>query len=187
MKVMAVLGSPRKKGYTSQIAEAFMESAQQAGAETKIFHLNRMNYRGCQGCNACKTKSETCVQEDDLTEVLHWMHEADVAVFAVPVYYWDVTGQFKCFFDRTWSLVKPDYTTNPRPSRLAPGKKAVLITAQGDVTDKHRDVVERYSTFLAMYGYKVQAIRAVECGLDAQADIGAHADEARELAAKLVK
>ena len=185
MKVMAVLGSPRKKGFTSQIAEVFIDFAQKQGAETKTFYLNQMNYKGCQGCNLCKTKTEKCVQEDDLTEVLEIMHQADVAVFAAPVYYWDVSGQFKCFIDRTWSLVKPDYETNPRPSRLAPGKKAVFITAQGDVLAKHQDVMERYSTFLTMYGYEVHGFRAVECGLEPKIHIGDYEKQALELAEKL--
>jgi multimeric flavodoxin WrbA len=118
MKITAVLGSPRKNGTTARIAQGFMEAATRAGAETKAHYLNGMKYRGCQGCNLCKTKTEQCVQKDDLTELFNDLTESDTAVFAVPVYWWDVPGQFKSFFDRMWSLITPDYMTNPKPSRI---------------------------------------------------------------------
>ena len=148
MKVVAILGSPRKKGASNRITQRFMDTAKDLGSETKTHYLNGMSYRGCQGCDACKNKAEQCVQKDDLTEVLTDLVDADVAVFSTPVYYSDVTGQFKSFFDRTWSFVKPDYMTNPKPSRLEPGKKAVIVVTQGDVPNKHQDVVERYFSFL---------------------------------------
>lgn len=186
MKVIAVLGSPRKRGASNRIAQRFIDAAKDMGFETKTHYLNGMNYRGCQGCDGCKTKAEHCVQKDDLTEVLTDLMEADVAVFATPVYYSDVTGQFKCFFDRTWSFVKPDYLTNPKPSRLAPGKKAVLIITQGDVVDKHRDVIERYFSFLTLYGYDVNVIRATECGMAPDVNVDDYIAQAEQLASQIV-
>ena len=186
MKVVAVLGSPRTNGASNRIAQRFMEIAKDLNSDTKTHYLNGMKYVGCQGCGACKSKSEQCVQKDDLTEVLNDLIEADVAVFATPVYYSDVSGQFKCFFDRTWSFVKPDYRTNPKPCRLAPGKKAVLVVTQGDVADKHRDVIERYFSFLTLYGYEVSVIRATECGMAPDVDIDNYIDKAGHLAAQIV-
>ena len=185
MKVVSILGSPRKNGTSARIAASFMDVARQSGAETKTHFLSGMKYGGCLGCNACKEKSERCVQKDDLTEVLGDLEDADVAVFAVPVYYWDVSGQFKCFFDRTWSLVKPDYITNPEPSRLAPGKRAVLILTQGDVEERHGDVAKRYGHFLRMYGYRLDVIRAAGLGMEADADVSECAARARELASEI--
>jgi multimeric flavodoxin WrbA len=186
MNVLAVLGSPRKNGFSSNIAHAFMEQAAEMGAETKTHYLNGLSFKGCQGCNVCKTKYDYCVQKDDLSSVLDDLHWTDIAVFATPVYYWDVPGQFKCFIDRTWSLVKPDYLTNPEPSRLTPGKKAVLIIAQGDVPAKHQDVTERYTAFLKLYGFDVHTIRATECGMEIKDTVAEYMDEAKKLAAHIV-
>jgi len=164
MKVTAILGSPNKNGATSTMARAFIHSAKASGAETKIHFLNRMNYQGCQGCHACKDQKESCVLKDDVTPVLTDMQTSDVMVFATPVYYWDVSGQFKCFFDRTWSLVKPDYKTNPDPVRIEKGKKALLITSQGDAEDKNLEVIKKYTTFLTLYGYETHSLRAFDMG-----------------------
>lgn len=186
MKVVVILGSPRKKGTSTRIALSFAEEAEKRGAQVKTHSLNKMNYKGCQGCDSCKTRSEACVLKDDLTEVLGDLADSDLAVLATPVYYWDVSGQFKCFIDRTWSFVKPDYMSNPAPSRLAPGKKAVLITTQGDVEAKHRDVAEKYESFLAWYGFETHVIRGVELSMDPDADVAPYAARARELAQALI-
>ncbi len=186
MKVTAILGSPRRRGASSRITEGFMQIATSLGSEIKTHYLNGMKYRGCQGCGGCKGKSERCVQKDDLTEVFDDLMDSDVAVFASPVYYSDVTGQFKSFIDRTWSLVKPDYLTNPKPGRLAPGKRAVLIVTQADVENKHEDVIKRYRGFLSLYGYKVDVVRAVECGMAPDVNVDKYIDQAKELASQIL-
>ena len=100
MKVTAILGSPRNNGVSSTLAHAFIKTAKKAGAATTVYPLNDMTFQGCQGCNICKTKKEYCILKDELTPVLVELMVSDIVVFATPVYYWDVSGQFKCFFDR---------------------------------------------------------------------------------------
>jgi multimeric flavodoxin WrbA len=163
MRVSAILGSPRKKGVTTTLATAFVDRMEKSGAETQRFFLNDMAFKGCQGCQGCKTRAGACVLEDDLTPALKSLQESDILLFATPIYYWDVTGQFKTFVDRTWSLVKPDYQTNPEPTYIGKGKKALLITSQGQVKEKHQDVVQKYAGFLTMYGYQCWTLRA--CGM----------------------
>jgi multimeric flavodoxin WrbA len=67
MKIVAVLGSPRVQGNSNTLARAFLQAAREQGAETHEYLLNQMDFQGCQGCRGCKTKSETCILEDDLT------------------------------------------------------------------------------------------------------------------------
>ncbi len=189
MIVTAILGSPRKKGATSTIAQSFVEEAESRGAEVKNYFLHGMDYKGCQGCHACKSKTEDCVMKDDLTATLEDIKTSDIVVFASPVHYWDVSGQFKSFFDRTWSFVKPDYKTNPEPSRVQKGKKAVLVLSQADMEDVHKDVYEKYSFFLSMYGFEVYLIRAVEMQNDASRiteAIKPYTTKAREIAAQMI-
>lgn len=186
MKVLTILGSPRKNGVTSRMAKRFNQVAETSGASVKTYHLGSLSFQGCQGCNACKSTSEACVLKDDLTQVLDEMQSADMTVFATPVYYWDVSGQFKCFFDRTWSFVKPDYKTNPEPLRLEKGKTAVLITSQGDVEEKHKEVAEKYAGFLSMYGYHTHTIRAFGAGMEQDTPIEPFIDMAGEKAREIV-
>lgn len=116
MNVVTLLGSPRSGKNSASIANRFTESAAQLGAETRTFELNRLNYRGCQGCYACKQSLDHCVLNDDLSEVLNAVKEADLVVLASPVYYGDISAQLKGFIDRSYSYLKPDYLSNPQPS-----------------------------------------------------------------------
>ena len=164
MKIVSLLGSPRSMGNSSTIAKRFMETAQQLGADTRTFELNRLNYRGCQGCYACKTTLDKCVLQDDLAEVLAAVSEADLLVLATPIYYGETTSQLKGFMDRTFSYLVPDYLSNPKPSRLTP-KKLVFIQTQGNPDEAmFADVFPRYAMFLKWEGFSdAQLIRA--CGI----------------------
>ena len=163
MKIVTLLGSPRSGRNSSSIANRFTETAVQLEAENRTFELNRLTYRGCQGCYACKKTLDHCVLNDDLSEVLTAVQEADLVVLASPVYYGDVTAQLKGFIDRSFSYLKPDYLTNSQPSRLSP-KKLVFVLVQGQPDEKlFADIFPRYEGFLKWTGFSdFRLIRA--CG-----------------------
>jgi multimeric flavodoxin WrbA len=186
MKVTAILGSPSKKGTTSTIAKNFIREAEKLGAKTKTYFLNEMNFRGCQGCHACKSIQDHCILKDDLTDALEDMKTSDIMVFATPIYYWDVTGQFKCFFDRTWSLVKLDYATNPDPTYIPKGKRALFITSQQADEEMHKDAVEKYLGFLAMYGFITDSIRAFGIKAENPQAIDPHIAKAKKIATRML-
>jgi multimeric flavodoxin WrbA len=168
MKIICLLGSPRNDGNSTTIAHKFIETAASLGAEVRIFMLNSLVYRGCQGCCECKTKRDQCVLQDDLTGVLEVLKEANVVVLAAPVYFGDVPGQVKKFIDRTYAYMLPNYVNNPKCSRLAPGKKLVLIITQGAPDESlFADVPNRYDGILrrVLNLAEVYLIRA--CGVGA--------------------
>lgn len=101
MKIVSLLGSPRTQGNSATIANRFTETAAKLGAETMTYELNRLAYQGCQGCYACKRGLEECVIEDDLTQVLAAVREADCVVLASAVYFGQITAQLKGFVDRS--------------------------------------------------------------------------------------
>jgi multimeric flavodoxin WrbA len=158
MKIVAVLGSPRPQGNSSTLARAFLQAAAARGAEVTEYLLNQLAYQGCQGCMACKTKRDTCILEDDLAPVLNAVKEADLLVLASPVYFGDLSGQMKCFFDRTYSYINPDFST-----RVPPGKKAVMVLVQANPDPaQFADIFPRYERWLKLYGCDpIHLLRAV--------------------------
>lgn len=164
MKIVSLLGSPRTEGNSSTIARHFLKTAAGLGANATAYELNRLAYRGCQGCYACKTTLDRCVLKDDLADVLDAVGEADAVLFASPVYYGDITSQLKGFMDRTFSYLVPDYRTNPQPSRLAP-KKLIFVLTQGHPDEAmFADIFPRYESFLKWMGFTdVKLIRV--CGI----------------------
>ncbi|MBM4285494.1 MAG: flavodoxin family protein [Deltaproteobacteria bacterium] len=149
MKIVAVLGSPRPTGNSNTLAQRFLETARQQGAETQVFMVNQMQFKGCQGCGSCKTKTDYCVVEDDLTPVYDAIREADLLLLASPVYFGDLSGQLKCFFDRFFAFADSDFS-----SRLRPGKKAVVILTQGHPDGAmFADIFPRYQQWFNMLGF----------------------------------
>jgi len=179
MKIVCLVGSPREKGNSATIAKRFCDTAEKFGAEIRTFTLNELEFRGCQGCMACKTNLDRCVLEDDLTAVLEAVRETDVLVLATPVYFWDVTSQLKAFLDRTFSFLVPDFMTNPNRSRLAPGKKLVFIQVQGNPDESmFNDIFPKFDYFFKGYGFgETHLIR--KCGVREQGEIKGHEDVMR--------
>jgi multimeric flavodoxin WrbA len=189
LKIACLLGSPRPRGNSATISARFLETAAGLGAEIRTFALNQLTYRGCQACFTCKTKLDRCVLKDDLTEVLESVRWADTMVIASPIYYGDVTGQVKCFIDRTYSFLTPDYITNPSPSRLQPGKKLVFVLTQGQSDpDRFAQVFPRYGSIMKLYGFDERhLIRG--CGLSANAtsaELEPYLRQAEEIAKKIL-
>ncbi len=161
MKVVALLGSPRPGSNSTAIARRVLQTAAEGGAETCAFELNRLTYRGCQACYACKTGRDDCILNDDLREVLATVRDADAVVLASPVYYGEVTSQLKGFIDRTFSYLTPDYRTSPQPSRLAPKRLVFVLTQGRDDEAAFADIYPRYEMFLKWLGFtETRLIRA---------------------------
>ncbi len=145
MKAIAILGSPRKNGNSAFLADKFLSRAKARGAQVSSFFLEGMNYKGCKACGACKKDSERCVINDDLSPIFEQIHQADVIVYAAPNYFADVSGQFKLFLDRTYSLLTPQFMSGENRSRLAPGKHLVFILTQGAPEDAFKQIPEKYA------------------------------------------
>jgi multimeric flavodoxin WrbA len=188
MKVLSIIGSPRKQGNTAVLAGRFCETAEGLGAKTRTIFLNELDFKGCQACYACKTTRESCILDDDLTPVLEAMHAADIMLLGSPVYFHEVTGQFKLFWDRTFSLLTPDFLTGPKTCRLPTGKQVVFIQTQAAAPELFADIFPRFAFMKDLFGLAgLHLLRG--CGLQepgqASADAGLMA-QAGQLAERLV-
>lgn len=111
MKIITFNSSPRmQRGNTAVMVEAFLEGARAAGADTEHIYLANKKIGHCLGCFACWTKTPgVCVIKDDMAELLKKMLEADVAVYATPLYVDNVSGIMKDFMDRCIPLADPRF------------------------------------------------------------------------------
>ena len=107
-KVLIISSSPRKGGNSETLAAAFAKGAQAAGHQVETVYLREKQVGFCKGCFAC-LKLGHCVIQDDAVEIAAKMHDADVLVFATPVYYYCVSGQLKTLLDRANPLYDSDY------------------------------------------------------------------------------
>lgn len=166
MQVVSIKGSPRKKGNSSALADVFTAKAREKGATVLDWNLNELDFRGCQACMYCKTKQEDCAVQDDLTQIMDAVKNADIVVLATPVYFGDISSQAKTFVDRTFSFLIPDFITAQNPGRLQPGKKFLFIQCQGFPDENvFNDIYPKYSNFFKWHGFEeTELLRA--CGFN---------------------
>lgn len=157
MKVLGIVGSPRQNGNVDTLVQGVLDAASENGHQIEKFSLNQMQYSGCQACMYCKTH-DRCKLEDDMASLTESLKTADAVVFGAPVYYWQLNSQFRTFVDRLYMFFNPDFTV-----KLPKGKKAVVITSQGNPDVKTFDHVFReFDNLLTTYGFdKVGALHMV--------------------------
>lgn len=107
-KVLILSGSPRNHGNSDTLCDEFSKGAIESGNEVEKIRVAEKNIGYCRACYACKNVGK-CIIKDDMAEVLQKMIDADVIVFASPVYFYSIDAQLKAVIDRTvarWLEVK---------------------------------------------------------------------------------
>jgi multimeric flavodoxin WrbA len=113
MMILGFQGSPRKKGNTNYLLSAFMNEAENLGAQTRIIEVAQKNIVPCIGCGYCEKKGYCITKNDDMTnEIYPLLREAEVVVLAAPIYFYNVPAQLKAPIDRTQTLWSRRYKLN---------------------------------------------------------------------------
>lgn len=121
MNILVLNGSPRKKGNTSRLVEAFASGAKEAGHSVKIEPVANQDIHGCIACEYCHEKENgVCIQQDDMQALYPEIKAADMLVLASPIYYYTMTGQLISVLNRTYAF-----------GRLTHLKKTALILSSG--------------------------------------------------------
>jgi len=102
MKALILKASPKQDGNTATMADALARGLRDGGVEDVVeFRLNEMTIRPCQACDAClKPPHQGCILDDDFMTIFPVFRDADVIVFAAPIYWWHINAQLKTFIDR---------------------------------------------------------------------------------------
>ena len=124
IRVLAIVGSPRRQGNTETLVDAVLAGAQEAGASVEKVLLRDLDIRPCLACDACQ-RTGACVQEDDMAALLAKMQTSKVWVLGTPVYWWGPTAQFKAFLDRWYGSER---------KAIFPGKRVILTIPFQDTT-----------------------------------------------------
>ena len=108
MKILVLNGSPRLNGNTMHMVKAFKKGAEDAGHSVDIENVAHMNIHGCLACEYCRTKEKAvCVQKDDMQKLYQQILEADMLVFASPIYYFTLSAQLQSVIHRTYAIDVP--------------------------------------------------------------------------------
>lgn len=107
-KVVVISTSLRHDSNSEMLATAFAEGAESGGNNVEFISLRGKKIEFCIGCLVCQKKRQ-CVIKDDAIKIEQSVLNADVVVFATPIYYYEMSGQMKTLIDRMNSLYPKDY------------------------------------------------------------------------------
>ena len=107
-KVLIITTSLRNNSNSDKLAESFANGALVAGNDVETVSLKGKTIAFCRGCFACANTGR-CVINDDANEITEKILNAEVVVWATPIYYYEMSGQMKTMIDRANSLYPRDY------------------------------------------------------------------------------
>ena len=119
MKILGIVGSPRKGGNTEILVREALAGAAESGAETELVLVAGKSIAPCDGCGAC-SETGICKIKDDMQPIYRQLESADGVIFGTPVYFINVTAQAKAIMDRTYAFLG---------TRKLRGKVAAAIVA----------------------------------------------------------
>ncbi|AKN33791.1 FMN reductase [Clostridium carboxidivorans P7] len=103
-RVLIIEGSPRKRGNSQLLCEAFRDGAEKSGHHVDLIRIQDKRIGFCMACDGCMRNGGTCVLKDDMADILKLYQEADVLVLATPIYFYGISAQMKTFIDRTYPI-----------------------------------------------------------------------------------
>jgi len=101
MKVLAINGSPRKKGNTEILLKAVLDILEKNGIDTELIQIGGKKVNSCIACMKCKKEKDgLCQKKNDLiNSIIKKMVKADGILIGSPVYFSDVTPETKALID----------------------------------------------------------------------------------------
>jgi multimeric flavodoxin WrbA len=103
MRVLGIMGSPRRQSNTEILLDRALEGAREGGAEIEKVLISKLRISPCLEIYAC-FKDGNCSIRDDMQALYDKLLEADHIVFASPIFFYGVTGQAKVVIDRCQAL-----------------------------------------------------------------------------------
>jgi len=103
MKVLGIMGSPRRQSNTEMLLDKALEGAREAGAEVEKVLISKLKISPCLEIYAC-FKDGNCTIKDDMQPLYKKLLEADHIIFASPIFFYGVTSQAKAVIDRCQAL-----------------------------------------------------------------------------------
>ncbi len=186
-KVLTLLGSPRKKGNSTTLANQITKGAESNGAIVDSIYLNGLKIKPCQGCYSCqKPDSKGCAVDDDMQTIYPKLRETDKWIIASPVYWFSMSAQTKLFMDRCFAM-----WNNARGENWLKGKQIAIAMSYGDSDAFNSGCVNALRSFQDAYAYVGAHIVGMVYGsAEAPGEIASHATlmtQAEDLGKRLMR
>ena len=143
MKLMAIIGSPRKGGNTELLMDQVIAGcSSKTSVDLEKIFVAEKKIEFCTGCMSCVMPSPgtgKCVITDDMADILEQMKKSDAFIFGTPNHMRTITAPLLNFITRMLPLLefRPEYDSKGNriggeiTSKLG-GKKAAVVISQGE-------------------------------------------------------
>ena len=127
--IIAIYGSPRRKGNTATLLKEAVNGAQDGGARVEELVLRDLKMSPCleiYGCN----KAGECLLKDDFQKARDLILASQGLILATPVFFYTVSAHTKILMDRFQSLwVKKNWVEQNRKDQQTFSRKGLFIAA----------------------------------------------------------
>ncbi len=142
MRILSLRGSPRQSGSSNLLTDSFLRGAKEAGHETESVYLSKVHIHPCTGCKQCQFSGFPCSLHDDMEGIRQNILNADMLVFATPLYYFGMSAQLKTCLDRCCAINKQITEKH---------MKSVLIVSAWNDDSWTMDAIESHYKTLCRY------------------------------------
>ena len=149
MKILALMGSPRKEGNTDILVDTVLSGAKSAGHQGEKLHLYDLNLLPCIDCRNCKNGDKVCTRDDDMRDIYPKIEGADVILFGTPLYWYGPSGPMKLLMDRLLPYSETE---------TLKGKRAVLVIPSAEGSDACGPVVTMFRLSLDYLGVDIAEV-----------------------------
>ncbi len=168
MNVLIINASPRKNGVTANLlAEA--ERTISSTHDVEVVRIHDLTMKPCIGCLKCRPDKACILPRDDAHILAEKIKRSDLLILGVPVYWGNMPGTLKIFFDRNVPLFEYCEAKSIRyiPRPQLKGKKAILIVSVASpfpyslLPSQSRGTIRSLKTILNAGGVKIVSILTV--------------------------
>lgn len=140
-KILVVYSSPKQYGYTKELLNAFLEECPKT-AQVEIVSAYDLNAKPCIDCGYCK-QNNACAF-NDLNDFYKAFEQADLIVFATPIYNSSYPAPLKAIFDRFQRYYNARFSRNEKPP-IEKKRCAVILSTCGSNDEYGFEVIKHQS------------------------------------------
>ena len=133
--IVAIYGSPRRKGNTATLLKRTIEGARDSGAEVEEIVLRDLKISPCLEIYGCMQAGE-CAIKDDFQIVRDKILASQGLILASPVFFYAVSSHTKILMDRFQSLWVKKYWVDKTPKDQQIIKRKGLFISVGATKGK---------------------------------------------------
>ena len=146
MRVLGLVGSPRKGGNTDLLVSRILDGATASNHLTERVYLYALDISPCVDCRSCQKGKFQCAIDDGMQRLYPKLESADAIVFGTPLYWYGPTGKVKLMMDRLRPFVA---------SRKLKGKKAIVVVPSEEGADACDHVIGMFELSFEYLGIKL--------------------------------